>query len=70
MDHLIFLGKADLKVISVNITSNSSSGINFVFSGLAANIRKSIPFEVQSGFRPLPLSHHFKTKLKCQKKYL
>ena len=38
-----------------------------MFSGLAANIRKSIPFEVQSGFRPLPLSHHFKTKLKCQK---
>ena len=37
-----------------------------VFSGLAANIRKSIPLEVQSGFSPLPLSHHFKTKLKCQ----
>ena len=51
------------------LTSNSSSGIYLVFSGLAANIRKSIPFEVQSGFRPLPRSHHFKTKLTNQINY-
>ena len=43
--------------------SNSSSDVYLVTSGLAAKIRKSIPLDAQSGFKPLPLSHNFSTKL-------
>ena len=48
---------------------NSSSDRKLVTLGSEAKQRNSIPLAAQSGFKPFPLSHHFKTNLKYHEYY-